>query len=112
MKNSLRVRYKLEGGVAHFPKLAKPVTFDCEELPEEEAGELTRLVNEAQFFEQPDSIGKPSKGAADYRRYTITVEEADRVHTINMVDPVTDTKLQALLDYLWKLRVAGRGSLE
>jgi hypothetical protein len=96
----LRVRFKTEGGVAHFPGLSEPVTIDSDELPEEEAVELKQRVEEARFFDLPAQAGEPPQGAADYRRYTVTVEEGGRSHTVQLADPVEDPSLQKLVSSL------------
>jgi len=96
----VRVQFKTEGGVAVFPGLSKPVLIDSDELPATEADELKRLIDEAGFFEQPAMAGKPSRGAADYRQYTITIDDGERCHTVQVVDPITDPGLQALVEFL------------
>ena len=67
----MRVRFKIEGGVAHFPGLSQPVTIDSAELGEEEASELKRQV-----------------------------EEVGRTHTVRLTDPVEDPTLQRLVSSL------------
>jgi hypothetical protein len=109
----MRIEFQNEGGIAHFPGLARPVVIDSDALSEEEATELKRLVKAARFFEQPRGVGTPRRGAADYRQYTITVEEGGRQHTIQVADPVEDPELQPLLRFLQtkarSLRGEGRG---
>jgi hypothetical protein len=46
----MRIRFKTEGGFAYFPGLSKPVTIDTDELPAEEAKELERLIEAADFL--------------------------------------------------------------
>ena len=89
-----------EGGVAFFPGLCQPVTIDASALTDEERTELDRLIDEAGFFALGDEAGKPSKGAADYRRYTITVEEQGRRHTVKASDPLDDPKLRNLIGFM------------
>jgi hypothetical protein len=96
----MRIEFRTEGGIAHFPGLARPVMIDSDALSEEEAGELKRLLEAARFFEQPMVVGTPRRGAADYRQYTITVEDGGRQHTIQVADPVEDPDLQPLLRFL------------
>ena len=96
----MRIRFKTEGGVAYFPGLSEPVTIDGDELPEEEATELKQRVEEARFFDLPAQAGEPPRGAADYRRYTVTVEEGGRSHTVQLTDPVEDPNLQRLVSSL------------
>lgn len=96
----MRIQFKTEGGVAHFPGLSQPVTIDCTHLPEQEAREVEQLVAAARFFALPPQASAGRRGAADYRQYTITVEAQGRCHTVQVSDPVTDPALQRLLAYL------------
>ncbi len=96
----MRVRFKTEGGLAHFPGLSEPTTIDTGELPTDEADELKRQVEEARFFDLPSRFGEPRRGAADYRRYEITVEESGRSHTVRLADPIADPDLRGLVNIL------------
>ena len=112
----MRIDFKTEGGIAHFPGLSRPVVIDSQALSEEEAAELTHLLETARFFERPTVVGEPPPGAADYRRYTITVEDGGRQHTVQLADPVEDPALQQLLRFLQgkarELRRGGQDSEE
>lgn len=96
----MRVQFVTEGGIAHFPGLSKPVVIDSARLSEDKATELRRLVEGAQFFSLPPQANKPQRGAADYFRYTITVEEGERRHTVQVTDPVADSGLRELVAFL------------
>ncbi len=96
----MRIRFKVEGGIAFFPGLSGPVAIDSGELPEEEAAELKRRVGEARFFELPPEVGKPRPGAADLRQYAISIEDGARSHTIWVVEPVGDPYLRTLVEAL------------
>ncbi len=102
----MRVQFKMEGGIAYFPGLSKPITIDSDELPRQESDELKRLVNATHFFDLPATIGSPPRGAADYRQYTITLEDNGKQHTVRLTDPIEDPNLQALLTYLKTRRPA------
>jgi hypothetical protein len=90
----------MAGGLAHFPGLSQPVTIDSAALPAEEAGELERLVTATRWFDRPTGGGTAPPGAADYRRYEVTIEAEGQRSTRHLADPVDDPALQALLDYL------------
>jgi hypothetical protein len=105
----MRIEFQTEGGIAHFPGLSRPVVIESEALAEEDASELKRLVEAARFFERPTFAGAPRSGAADYRQYTITVEEGGRQHTIQLADPVEDPTLQPLLRFIQAKARALRG---
>lgn len=96
----MRIQLKISGGMAYFPGLSQPITIDSDALPQQEAKELKRLVDEAHFFSLPPVINVPAPGAADYRQYTITVDDGKRHHVVQATDPITDLHLQALLRYL------------
>jgi len=102
----VRIQLKMEGGIAYFPGLSKPITIDSDELPKQESDELKRLVNATHFFDLPTVIGSPPRGAADYRQYTITIEDDGKQHTVRLTDPIEDPNLQALLTYLKTRRSA------
>lgn len=104
----MRIQFKMEGGIAYFPGLSKPIAIDSDELPNEESDELKRIVNATRFFDQPAVVGAPAPGAADYRQYTITVEDGGKQHTVRLTDPIEDPNLQALVTYL-KTRRQARG---
>ena len=96
----MRIELKTEGGIAHFPGLSRPVVIDSAALSAEDDAELRRLVEAARFFERPPTVGTTSRGAADYRRYTISVEDDGRQHTVKLADPVEDPSIQQLLRFL------------
>ncbi|MGH9355376.1 MAG: protealysin inhibitor emfourin, partial [Terriglobia bacterium] len=61
---------------------------------------LVRLIQAARFFDLPAIANVPSPGAADYRIYTITVEDKGRHHTVSFADPVNNRSLLALRNCL------------
>ena len=109
----MQVQFKMEStGLAFFPGLAKPVAIDSATLPGEKAAELERLVHAARFFEQPAMVGALPRGAADYRQYTITVEDGGRRHSVRLTDRVEDPDLQRLLSFLQDQAKAQRAAPE
>ena len=105
----MRIRLQSEGGFGYFPGLDEPVIVDTADLPSDEAAGLESLVAAADFFDKPERIGAPPPGAADLRRYTITVEDGDgRSHTVEVTDPVEDLALLALIDSMRRLGRSGR----
>jgi len=89
----------MDGGFAYLPDRVAPVTIDTDELPEEEASELERLIEAAGFFDLPETSAVP-RGAADYLRYTISVASPEQSHTVHFTDPIEDPDLQALVEFL------------
>jgi len=96
----MQVQLQMEGGFAYMPGLSRPITIGSETLSTQEIDKLRQLVDTAHFFDLPPVIGTPRRGAADYRRYIITVDDCHKRHTIQMTDPVEDPNLLALLTYL------------
>jgi hypothetical protein len=102
----MRVELQTEGGVAYFPGLNKPVVVDSSELPKAQATQLKQLIDSAHFFELPAASRSIPKGAADLRRYTITVADGRRRRTVRLNDPIEDAQLQALIEFLQDQRGA------
>jgi hypothetical protein len=96
----MRIQLKIDGGMAYFPGLNRPISLDSNTLPAQEADRLKQLLEVAHFFELPPVLNAPSPGAADHRQYTITVDDDNKHHTIQVTDPIEDPDLQALLTYL------------
>ena len=95
----MRVRFKMDGGFVYLPARSEPVTIDTDDLPEEEAKELDRLIEAAGFFELPET-SSPPRGAADYLRYTISATTPEHSHTVQLTDPIEDPHVRALVEYL------------
>ena len=96
----MKIQFKMDGGIAAFPGLSKPVLVDSDALSADDAAQLQQLVNAARFFDLPAKVGQPLRGAADYRTYTITIEDGKQRRTVSIVDPIEDANLAALIDYL------------
>ena len=96
----MRVQLKVSGGLAYFPGLSKPIIIDSNTLPAQQANKLKQLLDDVSFFDLPSVINAPPAGAADYRQYTITVDDDGKHHTVLATDLIQDPKLQVLLDYL------------
>jgi hypothetical protein len=99
----MRIQFKIEGGIAYFPGLSQPLTLDSAQLSQNDAAELKRLIDQTQFFDLPEQVGTPPRGAADYYIYTVTIEEDGRSHTVRMTDFVQEPKLKELLNLLKRL---------
>ena len=96
----MRLKLEIEGGFASFPGLRTPGEIDTEGMPDEEAAEILRRVEEAHFFERPEGPEEPPPGAADLRLYGVTVEDGARRHTVRVYEPVADPALRALISSL------------
>ena len=96
----MRIQLETDGGFALIPGLSRPLTADTKELGPVDAAELSRLVEDAGFFARPTSGGEAPAGAADVRRFTLSVVAGARRHTVSFSDPVTDPHLAALRDFV------------
>jgi hypothetical protein len=100
----MRMQVRIEGGIAHFPGLARPIILDTDMLPAQDAEEMRRLIAAAHFFALPPATGQPAVHGADARRYTITVDDGPAHSTVQVSDPVTNPHLEALLTFAQKHR--------
>lgn len=90
------------GGVSHFPGLSKPVTLDIDLLAEAEQTELRRLIDAAQFFNLPDTLGTPAPGAADYQYIILTIVDGKHQRTVRVLVPVENVPLRELIQNIRK----------
>jgi hypothetical protein len=96
----MKITFEMSGGFAHIPALSRPVITDTEHVDTRLADRLESLVQESSFFDRPPRLDTRAKGAADYRTYTITVQDGPRVHTVELTDPITDQNLDRLVSFL------------
>ncbi len=100
----MRMQVKTEGGIAGpIPGLSKPIVLDSDTLLHQEAEEMRQLVTAARFFELPAQQPQPQRGA-DYRTYTISIENGERHHSVQFTELVTDPHLRNLLAFALKHR--------
>lgn len=91
------IEFKMEGGVAYFPGLSKPVNIDTDQLPDDARAELENLVKETHFFELPGGPAPARKKGADAYQYKITIEAGEQRHTLRLADPVENPYLQKMV---------------
>jgi len=96
----MKINFEISGGFAYIPNLNKPLRIDTKQIDPQVANELESFVMKSHFFEQSSQTN--TKGA-DYRTYTITIEDNSRVHTIQFTDPIEDINLQQLVSRLQNL---------
>ena len=92
----MKVEFARTGGVAGIRLTA---TLDTEMLPPEEADHLRHLIAAASFFDQPSSRRSPTQGP-DRFQYRVTIEDGDRIKTVEVDESSVSGPLQPLLDYL------------
>ena len=100
MGSAMRVTFKTEGGVAHFPGLARPVCIDTEDLSPDEAQELEQRVRDARLFEADGAAAGRGAAARDARCHTITVEEGEDRRTARVCDPAKNPEVGSLVSLL------------
>jgi hypothetical protein len=89
----------MEGGVAHFPGLARPFTVDTTTLSAEEGAHAAAMVTALGEKHEKGASRAPVPGAADLRQYTLTIEDGSRSRTLRLSDPLTEPE-QALVSFL------------
>ena len=95
------------GGLAG---LLETTTADSERLGGDDAARLRRKVEEAGFFDLPGDVPRAGGvGGADRFHYAVTVEDADRAHTVRRAEPDLPEALQALIDWVGSVPGAETG---
>ena len=72
--------------------------FDLNQMPDEEAQEIQRLLLEANFFSIPQNLIEPSKH--DEYEYTVTVDAGNSHHTVHTSDSSAPESMRPLLEKL------------
>lgn len=100
----MRVRFAVEGGLAHFPGLAEGIEIDLPSLPEAEAAELAALLERAaRLAAAPARRAGTSGRGADRRTYRITLERPEGQVTLRLEEPFADAELGRLVRTLESL---------
>lgn len=99
----MRITVEMDGGFAYFPGLNKPFHVDTAKMDRNQASKIESMIRDARFFEQPSRVGAPAPGAADYRTYTITVNDGLKSHVVKVSDTDENPSLRILIDYLQTL---------
>jgi hypothetical protein len=107
----MHIDFRIDGGIAAFPGLAKPVHIDCAALPDRDAAQLRDLVNKADFF----GVAEPATTAPmpDARAYTIMIDDGLQCRTLTLAEPIADRWMRDLVGALRlradAIRSKGRG---
>ncbi|WAC70992.1 hypothetical protein OU995_15385 [Roseateles sp. SL47] len=108
----MKICYQRDGGLALMPGLQRPMEFDADGLDDHRRQELSRLVTQSCFFEQPAQVGHVTPGTADHISEILTIEMAGTRHQVRIVGTPGDEALSALLrvvrDEVAVLRRQGR----
>ena len=96
----MKITLIMSGGLASFPGLERPSTLNTSQVDSQSAARIESWVRDAHFFELPALQTAAARGAADYRSYTMTVEDGTRTHTVQFTDPISDPNLMQLVSGL------------
>lgn len=102
MNAAMHLTFKIEGGAAHFPGLARPVEIHTKDLLPEEAEDLERKVRNTRLLDRPAERGGGGdpEPSPDARNYVLTVRHEGRQRTVMVREPVEDEALGELLAVL------------
>jgi Emfourin len=103
----MRIDFRVDGGLAAFPGLAKPVTIHCDALPAGENAHIRDLVRRADFFTRPEQDQRAPQ-LPDTRSYTIAIDDGPRCRTVTLREPIADPSLRDLVDTLHDKALAVR----
>jgi hypothetical protein len=92
----MRITFSVDGGLASFPGLRKPVSIDAAALPREREAQLRSLVDAAHFFTATPPGGGPGVGAVR-RSYSIEIDDGQRCRTLTLTEPIDDPGMRALV---------------
>ena len=92
----MRIGFSMDGGIASFPGLRRPVTLECDRLPAGRRARLEALVEGARFFSVEPVA--PAPGAPDRRTYTVEIDDGAQCRTLTLAEPIADAGLRALVD--------------
>jgi hypothetical protein len=99
----VNIHFVRSGG---FAGLVIELSVNSADLPAEEANALQQDIEAADFFALPTCISSQD-GGADRFQYQITIEDADRKHTVEVGEAALPDTLRPLirrLELLWRMR--------
>jgi hypothetical protein len=92
----MRIRFQRTGG---FAGTRLELDLDSSTLPPDEARKLEKLLKDARFFDLPEHL-RAERSGADRFEYRVTIESAERSHTIQAGEGALPATLRPLLDFL------------
>ena len=97
----MQIMFRIGGDSLTGAQKDQQLTIDSDQLNQEDASELKGLVAASHIFDLPPIvISHPSDSAAVPVSYTVTVEISGHSHTIWIAEPVENSDLKRLLEYL------------
>ena len=103
----MRIKFECSGG---FANLRLTYHADTDELPQELAEELLRLVEDARVLDiQPSEVAPRPTGPPDVFVYRLSLQQGNRKTSLSFNDMTAPAPLQPLLAVLRKLALEQRG---
>jgi hypothetical protein len=94
----MQIKLERSGGFTGIPQTHSVST---DQLPEEEARQVSELVQKAGFYELPATI-RSTQAGADRFQYDITVESERGAHKVTVDEGAVPSQLRPLLDWIKK----------
>ncbi len=96
------ISFKRTGG---FMGREVDTDLNLNEMPEDEAQEIQRLILDSNFFNIPQNLIEPSQH--DEYEYTVTVDAGNSHHTVHTSDTSAPESMRPLLEKLSSLAKQG-----
>jgi hypothetical protein len=90
----MKIRFSIDGGLASFPGLRKPVTIDAAALSPADGMRLRKLVAHAGLAAASATDPAP---APDARCYTLAIDDGGACTTLKLSEPIADPALRDLV---------------
>lgn len=95
----MQISFERSGGFIGTPIAA---TLDTAIMSPDQASQLQRLVEAADFFRLPTTMLPPSS-QPDRFHYTVTIQDGDRHHTVTVGEAAIPNTLKPLLDWVMEV---------
>lgn len=92
----MKINFERTGG---FAGIRMTAMLDTELMHQEEASHLEKMVDVSNFFDLPEILSAPEKGA-DYFQYRLTVELERQKHTVEVSEACVPDELRPLLNLM------------
>ena len=93
-------RMRIEGGLAHFPGLAKDQTVSFDDLATPERQEITSLADQTNFF---SCVASNDRARPDARTYTVGLTIDGRSRELRLAEPIQDPAMAKLVSVVRRL---------
>ncbi len=90
-----------------FAGMRLTTSVDTANLPPDQATNLQKLMDDAQFFDLPAKL-MPDKPMPDRFEYHVTVSSDQQTHTIDVNDAAVPQSLRPLLNYLTTMAMVSK----